>query len=325
MTTVAADKRTTAKLHIKNKTSLAVVIGIILVCILFSTVTTTFATTSNLARLLRQMAVMVVISTGMTFVVATGEMDISVGAIYNLVVNCMALMILHWGINPWLAAVLGILLGMFCGGINGLIGISLGLPMIIITLGSSYIYKGLTSVLTGGYSVGNLGQSSFFDFGVGSTLGINNTVYVAMAVVLLAAWWLRNSVIARDFLAMGSNKNAALYSGVPIKPRKVQNELLIGAFAGLAGVLSLSFMASATSEGGSGYEMLAITAVVAGGGSTDGGTASVWGTLGGIALIMIIKNGLMLMGISTAYQQATEGILLVLAIAMQRLTSRKTR
>ena len=148
MTTVAADKRMPAKFNIKNKTSLAVVIGIVLVCILFSAVTTTFASTSNLARLLRQMA--------------TGEMDISVGAIYNLVVNCMALMILHWGINPWLAAVLGILLGIFCGGINGLIGVFLGLPMIIITLGSSYIYKGLTSVLTGGYSVGNLGQSSFF-------------------------------------------------------------------------------------------------------------------------------------------------------------------
>lgn len=325
MTTVAADKRMPAKFNIKNKTSLAVVIGIVLVCILFSVVTTTFASTSNLARLLRQMAVMVVISTGMTFVVATGEMDISVGAIYNLVVNCMALMILHWGINPWLAAVFGILLGIFCGGINGLISVFLGLPMIIITLGSSYIYKGLTSVLTGGYSVGNLGQSSFFDFGVGSTLGINNTVYVAIAVVLISAWWLRNSVMARDFLAMGSNKNAALYSGVPIKLRKVQNELLMGAFAGLSGVLSLSFMASATSEGGSGYEMLAITAVVAGGGSTDGGTASVWGTLGGIVLIMIIKNGLMLMGISTAYQQATEGILLVLAIALQRLTNRKTR
>ena len=141
MTTVAADKRMPAKFNIKNKTSLAVVIGIVLVCILFSAVTTTFASTSNLARLLRQMAVMVVISTGMTFVVATGEMDISVGAIYNLVVNCMALMILHWGINPWLAAVLGILLGIFCGGINGLIGMFLGLPMIIITLGSSYIYK----------------------------------------------------------------------------------------------------------------------------------------------------------------------------------------
>ena len=82
-------------------------------------------------------------------------------------------------------------------------------------------------------------------------------------------------------------------------------------------------MASATSEGGSGYEMLAITAVVAGGGSTEGGSASVWGTLGGIALIMIIKNGLMLMGMSTAYQEATEGFLLVFAIAMQRLMHKR--
>lgn len=154
---------------------------------------------------------------------------------------------------------------------------------------------------------------------------INNTVFIALAVVILSAFWLRNSTVCRDFLAMGSNGNAARYSGVPSRRRKIQNEMLMGGFTGFASVLALAFMASATAEGGSGYEMLAITAVVAGGGSTDGGKASVWGTLGGIALIMIIKNGLMLMGLSTAYQEATEGVLLVLAIALQKLTSKKVR
>lgn len=317
--------RKTPKIHISNKTLLAVLIVIVLVCILFSVLTETFATAVNFFRLLRQMVVMVVIATGMTFVVSTGEMDISVGAIYNLSVNSMALMILHLGMNPWVAALLGIIIGMVCGGINGCIGVFLGLPMIIISLGMSYVYKGLTLVLTDGYSIGNLGSSSFFDFGIGSTMKLNNTVFVAVAIVVVAAWWLRNSVVARDFLAMGSNKNAALYTGVPIHKRKIQNEMLMGGFAGVAAVLSLAFMASATSEGGSGYEMLAITAVVAGGGSTEGGSASVWGTLGGIALIMIIKNGLMLMGISSAYQTATEGVLLVLAIALQQLTNKKTR
>lgn len=315
----------TKSLRIQNKTSAAVLVGIVVVCILFSVTTTTFATANNFFRLLRQMVVMVVIATGMTFVVATGEMDISVGAIYNLSVNVMALMILHWGLNPWLGALFGILVGIVCGALNGTVAVFLKLPMIIITLGMSYVYKGLTLILTDGYSIGNLGQSSFFDFGVGTTFRVNNTVYVALLVVLAAAWFLHKTVMARDFLAMGSNPNAARYSGVPIHRRKIQNEALMGAFAGLAAVLSLSFMASATSEGGSGYEMLAITAVVAGGGSTEGGKASVFGTLGGIVLIMVIKNGLMLMGISTAYQQAVEGILLVLAIALQRLTNRKTR
>lgn len=313
------------RVRITNKTLLAVLIVIILVCILFSVLTTTFATAVNFFRLLRQMVVMIVIATGMTFVVSTGEMDISVGAIYNLSINAMALMMLHLGLNPWVAALFGILIGMICGAINGSIGMFLGLPMIIISLGMTYVYKGLTLVLTDGYSIGNLGSSSFFDFGVGNTFRINNTIFVAVAIVVVAAWWLKNSVVARDFLAMGSNKNAALYSGVPIRLRKVQNEIIMGAFAGVAAVLSLAFMASATSEGGSGYEMLAITAVVAGGGSTEGGSASVWGTLGGIALIMIIKNGLMLMGISSAYQTATEGVLLVLAIALQQLTNKKTR
>ncbi len=210
-----------------------------------------------------------------------------------------------------------------CGGMNGVISTSLGLPAIIITLGTSYVYRGATFVLTGGYSVGNLGKSTFFDFGTGAFLGVNNTVYVALLVVAVSAWWMKRSVVCREFLAIGSNANASRYTGVPVKGRKIQNEVLMGGFAGLAAVLSLAFMASATSEGGSGYEMLAITAVVAGGGSTEGGSASVWGTLGGIALIMIIKNGLMLMGMSTAYQEATEGFLLVFAIAMQRLMHKR--
>lgn len=308
-----------------NKTSLTVVLGIVLVCLLFSLTTETFATPANFFRLLRQMVIMVVISTGMTFVVATGEMDISVGAIYNLVVNSMALLILKAGINPWLSALVGIAIGILCGVLNGTICVFLKMPSIIITLGMSYIYKGLTLVLTGGYSIGNLGQSSFFDFGRGSVFQVNNTVFVAVAVVALAALWLRVSVMCRDFQAVGSNATASQYSGVPIERRRLQNEGLMGLFAGLAAVLSLAFMSSATSEGGSGYEMLAITAVVAGGGTVDGGRASVLGTLGGIALIMIIKNGLMLMGLSTAYQEATSGILLILAIAMQKLTSRTTR
>lgn len=315
----------TKQIKIRNKSAIMVLAGILLVCILFTSTTKTFFTSANFFRLLRQMVIMVVISTGMTFVVATGEMDISVGAIYNLVVNCMALLILYGGINPWAAALIGIGIGGICGAFNGYVGVLLGLPAIIVTLGTSYIYKGLTLVLTGGYSVGNLGKSSFFSFGTGSLFHINNTVYVALAAVVLSAWWLKHSVICREFLAIGSNLNAAKYTGVPVKKRRIQNEAFMGIFAGLAGVLSLAFMASATSEGGSGYEMLAITAVVAGGGSTEGGRASVWGTLGGIVLIMVIKNGLMLLGISTAWQEATEGLLLVLAIATQMLTRRHTR
>ncbi|NBI89079.1 ABC transporter permease [Lachnospiraceae bacterium] len=312
------------KLKKEEKNGIMVLAGILAVSILFSCTTATFATGANFLRLLRQMVIMIIIATGMTFVVSTGEMDISVGAIYNLAVNVMALLTLHTGLSPWLWAPVGILIGAACGGMNGVISTSLGLPAIIITLGTSYVYRGATFVLTGGYSVGNLGKSTFFDFGTGAFLGVNNTVYVALFVVAVSAWWMKRSVVCREFLAIGSNANASRYTGVPVKGRKIQNEVLMGGFAGLAAVLSLAFMASATSEGGSGYEMLAITAVVAGGGSTEGGSASVWGTLGGIALIMIIKNGLMLMGMSTAYQEATEGFLLVFAIAMQRLMHKRT-
>lgn len=311
--------------RIKNKSGLMVLAGIVLVTILFSATTSTFATSANFFRLLRQMVIMIVISAGMTFVVSTGEMDISVGAIYNLAVNVMALVILGTGMSPWLCAPIGIGVGAACGILNGYISTFLNLPAIIVTLGTSYVYRGLTLVLTRGYSVGNLGDSTFFEWGTGSIFQINNTVYVALIIVVISAWLLKHTVICREFLAIGSNINAARYTGVPVNKRKIQNEALMGAFSGIAAVLSLAFMASATSEGGTGYEMLAITAVVAGGGSTDGGSASIWGTLGGIALIMIIKNGLMLMGISTAYQEASEGLLLVLAIALQMLMNKRTR
>lgn len=311
--------------RIKNKSGLMVLAGIILVSILFSATTSTFATSANFFRLLRQMVIMIVISAGMTFVVSTGEMDISVGAIYNLAVNVMALVILGTGLSPWLCAPIGVAVGAVCGILNGYISTFLNLPAIIVTLGTSYVYRGLTLVLTRGYSVGNLGESTFFEWGTGNIFQINNTVYVALIIVVISAWMLKHTVICREFLAIGSNINAARYTGVPVNKRKIQNEALMGAFAGIAAVLSLAFMASATSEGGTGYEMLAITAVVAGGGSTDGGSASIWGTLGGIALIMIIKNGLMLMGISTAYQEASEGLLLVLAIALQMLMNKRTR
>ena len=308
-----------------DPSALTVLLGIVVVCVLFSILTTTFATTANFFRLLRQMVIMVIIATGMTFVVATGEMDISVGAIYNLAVNGMALMIKNLGVNPWVAAIFALLIGIACGTLNGYICALLKLPGIIVTLGMNYVYKGLTLVLTDGYSIGSLGKSSFFDFGTGSFMQINNTVFVAVAVVLISAWFLKYSVLSREFLAIGSNRNAARYSGVPVERRRIQNEALMGAYAGVAGIISLSFMASATSEGGSGYEMLAITAVVAGGGSISGGKASVWGTLCGIILIMVIKNGLMLMGISSAWQEASEGLMLILAIAMQMLTRRRTR
>ena len=195
------------KMKLQNRNGLTVLLGIAFVCVLFSCTTSTFSTSSNIIRLLRQMVIMIVISTGMTFVVATGEMDISVGAIYNLVVNSMALMILHLGLSPWLCALIGLGIGILCGVFNGLIEAALGLPSIIITLGTSYIYKGLTLVLTGGYSVGNLGKSTFFDFGIGSVFGINNTVYVALVIVLLSAFWLKHSALCRDFLAIGSTLN----------------------------------------------------------------------------------------------------------------------
>ena len=215
--------------------------------------------------------------------------------------------------------------------VAGLFGVLIGIPALRLT--GDYL-----AILTLGFgeiiriTLNNIDDVLGFKLFYGAK-GLKNipkysnftNVFICVVITCFAIHAMMKSRHGRAVLAIRDNEIAAESCGIQTTYYKVMAFAFSAAFAGLAGVLSLSFMASATSEGGSGYEMLAITAVVAGGGSTDGGTASVWGTLGGIALIMIIKNGLMLMGISTAYQQATEGILLVLAIALQRMTNRKTR
>ncbi|MDR3255561.1 MAG: ABC transporter permease [Synergistaceae bacterium] len=299
----------------------SILIGIMLVVLIFSAVTDTFLTVRNISRLLRQMVVFMIIASGMTFVVSTGEMDISVGAIYNLSMNIMGFLILS-GLNPWFASIAGVCTGLLCGFLNGVLTMTLGIRAIIITLGTVNIFKGITLVFTNAHGIGNLMQSNFFEFGKSSIGPVASIFYVALLIVTITAWYFNNSKICRDFRAMGSNIKAAVYSGVPVKKRIVQNLTIMGFFCGLSSVLALSYIGSAAPEAGSGYEMLAITAVVAGGANVNGGDGSVWGTMGGIVLITVIRNGLMLMGLSPAWQEAATGFLLIGAIAVQKLSKR---
>jgi ribose transport system permease protein len=282
----------------------AALLGLAGVGVFFSLATPYFLTPLNLFQLTRQMAVLAVIS---------------VGAVYNLAANVMALLIARSGVSPWTSAMAAVAVGVIAGALNGSIAVVLGLPTLIVTLGTVSLFRGITIVLSGGLSIGNLPDSNFYQMGSEGVGPVPFVVLVALVFVAVLAWIYRKTVFVKQLLAIGSNADAAARVGVRTKLRKVQVMAVNGLMCGLAAVLGIAYLRAASPQSGAGYEMSAIAAVVVGGTPLTGGVGSVWGTLVGIALIVAIQNGLMLMGLPTAWQVASTGAMLLGAVALQQL------
>lgn len=301
----------------------AVLLGLLAVGIFFSVVTPFFLTPFNLFQIMRQMVVLAVIAVGMTLVISAGEIDISVGSIYNLAATVMALLIARYGLSPWTAALVALAVGLVAGAINGSISVTLGLPTLIVTLGTVSLYRGITIMLSGGLSIGNLPDSSFYSLGSKGLGPVPYMALIAFLVVAVTAWLFRHSLFAQQLLAIGSNAPAARRSGIRIKLRKVQVMALNGLLCGIAAALGIAHLRAASPQSGVGFELLAIAATVVGGTPLQGGVGTVWGTLVGIALIMVIQNGLILMGLPAAWQIAATGVMILGAVAVQQLVRRR--
>lgn len=297
-----------------------VLLALLAVGLLFSLLTPHFLTPSNLLLVSRQMAILAIITVGMTFVLASGEVDLSVGWIFNLVMTVMAVTIVHYGANPWLAVLAGLLAGVLLGATNGLLTILLGLPTIIVTLGTMTLFRGISLALNGGRTVSNLPESSFFQIGTSSLGPVSYMTIIMLVVVVVAAWILRNTSFARHLLAMGSNRAAAERVGISTRPLRVAVMAFNGLMCGLAGVIGLAYLGAADPQSGSGYELSAIAAAIVGGAKLGGGSGTVWGSLIGIALIMLIQNGLVLLGLRPAWQIASTGLIIIAAVTLDYLT-----
>ncbi len=298
-------------------------LGLLTVGVFFSLATPFFFTELNLFQLTRQTALLAVIAVGMTFVISAGEIDISVGSMYNLAANVMALLIAQSGLDPWMASLFALGVGVLAGALNGVLAALLKLPTLIVTLGTVSLYRGITIMLSGGLSIGNLPASEFYDLG---SEGLGRFPYMAMialGIVIVAAWVFRKTVFARQLLAIGSNVAAARRTGVRVNRLKVAVMALNGLMCGMAAVLGMAYLRSASPQSGVSYELLAIAAVVVGGTPLRGGVGTVWGTLIGIMLIMVIQNGLILMGLPAAWQVAATGALIIGAVAIQQLVRKR--
>ena len=280
-----------------------------------------FLTAINLSSVARQTAVINIIALGMTLVIITGGIDLSVGSTLAIS-GLFGSMAIKAGQPLLVAIAIGIGSGMLCGLLNGLMITRLRISPFIVTLGTLEAYRGLALVISKGLPVHEI-PDSFSFLGDGNLLGVPFSLWVLAICAILMHFVLENTRLGRYAFAIGSNQNAAYYAGVPIRFHLTSVYLIAGALAGLAGMVEASRLMTGQPTAGQGYELQAIAAVVIGGGSLQGGEGSVIGTLIGAFIIGLLSNGSDLLGINPYWQQVTIGAVIIVAVGFDEFRKRR--
>lgn len=274
---------------------------------------------ANVVSLLEAAAYPGMLAIGMVFVLALREIDLSVGWMFHLAALLTAFL-LAVGINPWLAALAGVLLGAGLGLVNGLLVVALRLPVIVVTLGTFAMFRGLAAVAVKMQSTAPANPSGeLFEIVHSKMFGVVPTavfVFAAMAVVMQLV--LQRSRFGYRVQAVGSNPQAALYAGIPTGTVRLQALVLTGAVAGLAGSLWLGSPVTDVDQGG-GFVLMAIAAALIGGTSLSGGRGTVIGAVIGMLIVQVILTGVTLFGIDATWSPFVIGAVMVLALALDRL------
>ncbi len=300
----------------RMRSDLLLLLILALLCAVIGGVRPVFLSPSNLMNLLQQAAVITVIAVGMTLVVVTGGIDLSVGSVTALcgVVLAQALASGH----PLPSALaLCAAAGAAAGCVNGaLVGYG-RVPAFIATLGMMSAARGLTLILTGGRSVSGFGES-FLELGAGVTWGVPHPVWVMLFAAAAAGVFLHATCWGLRLFAIGGSAQAASLCGIRVRRYLMLVYCLSGLAAAAAGVLLTARLNSAQPTAGAMYELDAIAAVVIGGASLSGGRATVWGTAMGALLLAVLKNGLNILDMSSYVQQVAVGAVIVLAVLADR-------
>jgi ribose transport system permease protein len=293
---------------------------LLVICILFSILTPSFLSAPNLINVVRQASINIVLAAGMTFVILTGGIDLSVGSMLGVTAVAGVLVSLS-ATAGWLAVPAALVVGLFLGLINGSLIAFLNLPPFIVTLGSYTGLRGVAYLLANGTTVINP-NINFAWIGNAYLGPIPWLVIIALATILVSWFILRRTVLGTHIYAVGGNARAARLTGI-----KVSRVLLFvygvsGLLSGLAGLMSASRLYSATGMLGQGYELDAIAAVILGGTSFSGGIGTIFGTLLGALIIALLNNGLTLLNVSFFWQLVVKGLVIIIAVAIDRLRTR---
>ncbi|MBL7737980.1 MAG: ribose ABC transporter permease [Chitinophagaceae bacterium] len=316
----------------KNISRFQSVIALFILCIVLGVLSDKFFTAANGLNVLRQVAVNVCIATGMTLIVLTGGIDLSVGSVLALCGAITAGLLknglsfpsadLFVGFTILGAVLAAVIIGALLGSFSGIVVTSFRVPPFVATLAMLTIARGLTMLYTGGHPISNLGED-FAYIGTGSLLGVPVPVWIAAVVVLIAVFITRKTKLGRYIYAIGGNETAARLSGIRINKVKLTVYAIGAALAALGGVIVTSRLDSAQPNAGISYELDAIAAVVIGGTSLNGGKGSVWGTVIGAVIIGVLNNGLVLLNVSPFWQQVVKGAVILLAVIVDKAGDKK--
>jgi ribose transport system permease protein len=292
---------------------LGAVLALLGMCAILTALSDHFLTFDNLMNVFRQSAVNALLALGQLLVIVTAGIDLSVGSILGFACVVAAVM-LRAGSPGWVSALTAIAVGTALGSVNGLMLTRLHLPHPFIpTLGMMNVARGLALVISGGFPISGL-PAGFRWLGAGKIFYIPAPVLVVLVVCGVLHLFLNRTTIGRDIYAIGGNKQAALLCGIPVNSRLTLVYAISGALAGLAAILLAGRMNSGYPLAGAGAELDSIAAVIIGGASFFGGVGTVSGTLVGALMIGVLRNGLNLLDVSSYWQSAVIGVVIVMAV-----------
>lgn len=282
-----------------------------------------FLRPENISDLLKETAVLAITALGMMVVILTGGIDLSIGAIMALSAMVGSTVLKNTGLSPLVIILISIIIGILAGYINGLLVAKVKIIPIIATLGMMNVYRGLTYLVSGGSWVmqQDMGQK-FLSVATGSVLGINNLIIIAAAVYIIFGFFLSLVRTGRNIYAVGNSRESAMVSGIKTDRILILVYVILGAIAGLGGILYVCKYGVAQGESLVGYEMNVIASCVLGGVSINGGTGKVKGVLLGALLLGMLNNAMPLIKVSSFWQEAIRGLIILFSIIINSVVQR---
>lgn len=297
-----------------------VLIAALVACLALSALTDTFATERNLFNVSRNFAFVAIIAIGMTAVIASGGIDLSVGSVVVLSAMVISVMMAD-GNSFWLSAIVALGVALGVGLVNGVLIAYAGMPAFVVTLGMLSAARSAAMVLSDNKMIWEFGPDHdlLLWIGGGSTFGLPHPLYAVVALTIAMTLVFRWTRWGQHLFAVGSNEQAATLTGIAVKPLKVSIYMFSAFTAGVTGILMAGWLGSVTTNLGTAMELTVIAAAVIGGANLKGGEGTALGAVVGALLIEVIRNSLILLGISTFWQGMFIGTFIIIAVAFDRM------
>jgi ribose/xylose/arabinose/galactoside ABC-type transport system permease subunit len=309
---VTLEKQTLSAKNIFSKYGVGIALVVIVIALTFAS--SNFLTIENIVNVLRQVSINGILAIGMTFVIITGGIDLSVGSLVAFS-GVIAASFVRGGYSIWIAILLALFASLVLGFISGFFIAERRIAPFIATLAMVTIARGLTYVYSDGKPISGFSQA-YLNIGKGDFLFIPIPVWIFALVFIICYVVLYHTSLGRYVYAVGGNEHAALVSGINVKKVKIFVYSICGLLSGLAAVVLSARVSAGLPQAGSGYELDAIAAVVIGGTSLSGGRGRLWGTIIGVLMIGVINNGMDLLNVSSYYQQIVKGCIILGAVLL---------